>query len=392
MAGKWFKDCTYSAFISYAHADDCGWNDWVTCFSKELDMTLPTRLRGVPVPKVHLSGKNGPVAGDLGDELRGRIAASFAMILVVHDNYAESGWCQQELAYFKSLFGDEGFRERLYIVALSQAAMEQVMATDAWKQLSPGANLVYMHFFQDDDPDMPIGIYSDKGIVANAFWTPFVRLREDFAKKIKGNYEAGSGRPPLTVEIAAAGFAAASGAAALTTNPAPPAVDDSVRIYIESNQNEVDHWESVGAQAVKSWDAVVAGMALAPPLYVRPSGLPMDRIDQYPQLDDADGVILLWGRKTSDSLVAQIRKVEQKLSGRDLAPGVVAYLMPPQGVADQALSAFGWPVVRFNAPQAQGIEVVAQDAPKLEAFLRKVLERKQQRRKLASGALSVVRP
>ena len=382
MAGKWFKDCTYSAFISYAHADDRGWNDWVSCFSKELDMTLPTRLRGIAVPKVHLSGKNGPVAGDLGDELRARIAASFAMILVVHDNYAESGWCQQELAYFKSLFGDDGFRERLYIVALSQSAMEQVKDTAAWKQLCAGANLVYMHFFQDDDPDMPIGIYSDKGIVANAFWTPFVRLREDFAKKIKGNFELVSGRAPLP----------APALAAKAANAAPPAADDSVRIYIESNQNEVDHWESVGAQVVKGWDTVVAGMALAPPLYVRPSGLPMDRIDQYPRLDDADGVILLWGQKTSDSLVAQIRKVEQKLSGRDLAPGVVAYLMPPQGVADQAVSAFGWPVVRFNAPQAQGIEVVAQDAPKLEAFLRKVLERKQQRRKLAGSALAGVQP
>ena len=385
MAGKWFKDCTYSAFISYAHADDRGWNDWVTCFSKELDMTLPTRLRGFTVPKVHLSGKNGPISGDLGDELRARIAASFAMILVVHDNYAESGWCQQELAYFKSLFGDEGFRERLYIVALSQSAMDQVMATDAWKALCGGANLVYMHFFQDDDPDMPIGIYSDKGIVANAFWTPFVRLREDFAKKIKLNVElqgsAGATRVPPAV-------AAVAGAASPVVAP----VDDSVRIYIESNQNEVDHWESVGAQVVKSWDAVVAGMSLAPPLYVRPSGLPMDRIDEYPRLDDADGVILLWGQKTSDSLVAQIRKVEQKLSGRDLAPCVVAYLMPPQGVTEQPVSAVGWPVVRFNAPAAQGIEVVPQDAPKLEAFLRKVLERRRLRATAVRDSALAVQP
>ena len=384
MAGKWFKDCTYSAFISYAHADDRGWNDWVTCFSKELDMTLPTRLRGIPVPKVHLSGKNGPIAGDLGDELRARIAASFVMILVVHDNYAESGWCQQELAYFKSLFGDEGFRERLYIVALSQTAMEQVMATDDWKHLCPGANLVYMRFFQEDDPDMPIGIYSDKGIVANAFWGPFVRLREDFAKKIKSNCEAQGGRAPAAVLRGGAPVAAAPKAGA--------AIDDSVRIYIESNQNEVDHWEAVGAQAVKSWDTVVAGMSLAPPLYVRPSGLPMDRIDEYPRLDDADGVILLWGQKTSDSLVAQIRKVEQKLSGRDLAPGVVAYLMPPQGATEQAVSAFGWPVVRFNVPAVQGIEVVPQDAAKLEAFLRKVLERKMQRAKAAREALLAMQP
>jgi hypothetical protein len=385
MTVKWFKDCTYSAFISYAHADDRGWNDWVTCFSKELDMTLPTRLRGIPVPKVHLSGKNGPVMGDLGDELRARIDASFAMILVVHDNYAESGWCQQELAYFKSLFGDEGFRQRLYIVALSQTAMEQVMATDEWKQLSGGANLVYMHFFQEEDPDMPIGIYSDKGIVANAFWTPFVRLREDFAKKIKGNVELqGSARTPAVALGAAAPAAAVAGV--------PAAIDDSVRIYIESNQNEVDHWESVGAQVVKRWDAVVAGMALAPPLYVRPSGLPMDRIDQYPRLDDADGVILLWGQKTCDSLVAQIRKVEQKLSGRDLAPGVVAYLMPPQGATEQAVSAFGWPVVRFNAPAAQGIEVVPHDEAKLDAFLRKVLERRKLRMSQASEAVLVSQP
>jgi hypothetical protein len=381
MAGSWFKDCKYSAFISYAHADDRGWNDWVTCFSKELDMTLPTRLRGIRVPKVHLSGKNGPIAGDLGNALRERIGESFAMILVVHDNYAESGWCQQELAYFKSLFGDEGFRGRLYIVALSQTAMDQVMATDEWRLLCPGANLVYMPFFQEEDPDMPIGIYSDKGIVANAFWTQFVKLREDFAKKIKSN-----------VELQGSGATASVATSASAMPKVSASFDDSVRIYIESNQNEIDHWEAVGARVVKSWDKVVSGMLLAPPLYVRPSGLPMDRIDQYPRLDDADGVILLWGQKTSDSLVAQIRKVEQKLSGHDLAPGVVAYLMPPQGASDQAISAFGWPVVRFDAQIVNGIEVVEQDATKLEAFVRKVLARKRQVGTSACEASVVVQP
>ena len=365
MPGRSFKDCQYSAFISYAHADDTGWNDWVSCFNRELEMTLPARLRGVAVPKTHLSGKNGPICGDLEDELRGRIAASFVMILVVHDNYADSGWCQHELGYFKSLFGDDGFRERLYIVAMSKSAIEQVMGNDTWKRISPSANLVWMPFFQADEPDMPIAIYSDRGIVANAFWNPFVKLREDLVRKIKASMEA---QPRAA-------------------SPAANADSESVRIYIESNQNEVDHWEAIGAQAANSWDRVVAGMKLAPPLYVRPSGLPMDRIDQFPFLDDADGVILLWGQKTSDSLVAQIKKVEGKLPGRDFAPGVVACLMPPQGQTEQAVSAFGWPVLRFSVSGAQGIEVVPADAPRFEAFLRKVLARKRQRATAALEAL-----
>lgn len=357
MPGPAFNECEYSAFISYAHADDCGWRDWVTCFVREFEMTLPARLRGVRVPKMHLSGKNGPIAGPLEDALRERIKASFAMVLMVHDNYAESGWCQQELAYFKSLFGDEGFRERLYIVAMSQGAIEQLVATDTWKRISPSANLVWMPFFQPEDPDMPIDIYSNRGIVANAFWTPFVRLREDLVKKIKSSM-APQPRPAIAPA-------------------APSGASEAVRIYVESNQNEIDHWESIGTQAVTAWDQVVAGLQLKPPLYVRPSGLPMDRIDQFPYLDDADGVILLWGHKTSDSLAAQIRKVEQKLPGRDFAPGLVAYLMPPQGIAEQPVSALGWPVVRFDATRSHGVQVVPEDAPRFEAFLRKVLERRQ---------------
>ena len=385
MAGKWFTECDHSVFISYAFDDDLAWNGWVTGFNKELNMTLPTRLRGIRVPKAHLSTENGAISGILDDQLRASIAQSFAMILVVHDNYAESEWCLKELAYFKSLFGDEGFRERLYIIALSQTAMKQVMATDEWKLLSPSENLIYMHFFQEDFPDQPIGIYSDiKGVVANAFWAPFVRLREDFVRKIKINVE-------LQRSALAPAAAARADALAAAAPPVSAATDDSVRIYIESNQKEVDHWESVGAQAVKSWGKVVAGMS-PPPLYVRPSGLPMDHIDQYPRLDDADGLILLWGEKTPDSLVAQIKKVEEKLLGPDFAPGVVAYLIPPQGATDQPISAYGWPVVRFNAPKGQPIEVVPQDEQKLEDFLSKVLTRRKKRAKAAREALLAPQP
>ena len=117
---KHFPECEFSAFISYAHADDEAWFSWVTQFHEELSISLRAFLRGVRVPPLHLSGENGPVSGALSTELQKRIAASFAMIIVVHDNYAQSEWCLKELEYFRSLFGDDGFRQRLYIVALSQ--------------------------------------------------------------------------------------------------------------------------------------------------------------------------------------------------------------------------------------------------------------------------------
>ncbi|HZF78472.1 MAG TPA: toll/interleukin-1 receptor domain-containing protein, partial [Rubrivivax sp.] len=109
---KALKDCEFTAFISYAHADDAAWFDWVTHFRNELERSLGALLRGVRLPRFHLSGENGPVAGRLTDELKKRIDSSFAMIIVVHENYAQSDWCLKELEYFHSLFGDDGFRQR----------------------------------------------------------------------------------------------------------------------------------------------------------------------------------------------------------------------------------------------------------------------------------------
>ena len=74
---KPLKDCAYTAFISYAHADDQAWFNWITQFRDELARSLPALLRGVPLPPFHLSGENGPVAGRLSDELKERVAASF---------------------------------------------------------------------------------------------------------------------------------------------------------------------------------------------------------------------------------------------------------------------------------------------------------------------------
>jgi len=521
---KPLQDCQYTAFISYAHADDEAWFDWVTHFRNELERGLGALLRGVKLPRMHLSEQNGPVAGMLSEELKARVAASFVMIIVVHDNYAQSPWCLRELEYFKSLFGEQGFRERLYIVALSEAAMLSVSGGTAWQRILPGGDQLWMPFFDPADHNRPLDIYMGPGLVSPAFRVPFERLRSDLAAKLKAAVAAppaakpqpvdperadpaalarsvapaapGPGPvapaaargavvlgfvPPATAPAAAAAaarmaerglpvrslsqdavfnefadFADATdlvlpfddaplmltalspgghlqlqrdawlnkgksadhvhaldlratpavgapvgGAAAVqalglpasalpallqqlapaAAAPASPPQATPVRIYIESNRHERTLWEPLGEQIRQRWEILCGERApgRVPPLNLRTRGLPVDQIDGYPSLDDADGVVLLWGRKTSEALVAQINKVENKLApGRDAAPGIVAYLMPPQA-STEPIPAWGWQVLRFDARDEAHIDVVDDERDELTRFLNKVFERRQQR-------------
>jgi hypothetical protein len=169
--------------------------------------------------------------------------------------------------------------------------------------------------------------------------------------------------------------------------PVAHAAGSAVRIYIESNRHERNLWEALGEQIRVKWDEVCGQLApgRVPPLSLRARGLPVDQIDAFPSLDDADGVVLLWGRKTSDALVAQINKVENKLApGRDAAPGIVAYLMPPQA-STEPIPAWGWQVLRFDASDEQRIDVVEDERDELRRFLEKVFERRQLREQ-AQGA------
>jgi hypothetical protein len=163
--------------------------------------------------------------------------------------------------------------------------------------------------------------------------------------------------------------------------PAAAAAASPVRIYIESNRHERTLWRALGEQVQAQWQAVCAELAPGrePPLVLRPRGLPVDELDAYPSLDDADGVVLLWGRKTSDALVAQINKVEAKLpGGADTAPGIVAYLMPPQH-STEPLPAWGWQVLRFDAADEARVDVVADEQGELRRFLVDVFERHRAR-------------
>jgi TIR domain len=512
--------CEFTAFISYAHADDDLCAGWVTQFRNELDRGLRAMTRGTRLPPLHMSGENGPVAGVLSDELIKRIDVSFAMVIIVADNYVQSSWCLKELAYFKTLFGEQGFRERLYIVALSESAIFKISSCAAWKELMPTNEQVWMPFFNDIERDKCIKVYMQPNVLALDFQAPFERLRGDFADKLRHtvdapvlpmppvlNGTAASNSPALAASTTAAkvqiGFvppacAAAVAAAAqalvrqgvpvrqlalevvysdfedllqaehlvlpfddspltltnfaagghlqvqreawlkkgkpadkllwldlrermtlprdwqgaaayvATLNVAPlnlqglisallpapvassPAPSQGVRLYIESNSNERTLWEPLGEQIRRKWDRVCGQIApgRVPPLSLRTRGLPVDQLDHYPSLDDADGVVLLWGRKTPDTLMAQINKVENKMPfGREAAPGIVAYLMPPQPTADP-MPAWGWQVLRFNAADEQGIDVVADEGDELDRFLKRVFARRELREQRGAAALA----
>jgi TIR domain len=516
---KSINDCEFTAFVSYAHADDDYCMGWITQFRDELDRGLRSALRGVSLPPLHMSGENGPVAGILSEELIKRIDASFAMVIVVADNYVQSSWCLKELAYFKTLFGEQGFRERLYIVALSEPAMLKISGSDAWKALLPNNEQVWLPFFDPVARNKCLNVYMGRAQVSPEFREPFERLRDAFAERVRKTVAgavatvvkplpatasapqapgvvASSASPKVQIGFVPAASSAATAAAAqalaqqglavrsltqdvvfsdfadladadclvlpfddsplmltvlspgghlqvqreawlkkgkaperllwldlrdklplpkdwqgaaayvATLNiaplnlaalmahlqPKPVAADTAagattgVRLYIESNSNERTLWEPLGEQIRRKWERVCNQLApgRTPPLSFRARGLPVDQLDRYPNLDDADGVVLLWGRKTPDTLMAQINKVENKMPfGREAAPGIVAYLMPPQPTADP-LPAWGWQVLRFNAAEEKDIDVVAEEGDELERFLKKVFERCLQRDALAA--------
>lgn len=368
MSLRPFESYRYSAFISYATADDKAWNAWVSCFADELNLALGSRLR-YKVPIAHLSGDAPLISGRLSDKLRQNVDDAFAMFIFVHENYLESDWCLKELEYFKSQLGDAGFRERLYLIAMSEPAMTSLVQGAPWKALCPFDDLTWVPFFQGDRPERPLTIYADntrnkRAVVASAFWDRFVDVRDELAAKIRAVVEQVPRAPSYPVSMA---------------ERSVPLPDDAnlVRVYIESNSEQKEFGESLALQVKSAWEQVTAALNIEPRLYLRPTGLPMSEIDQRPMLDDADGVVLLWGKKTPDSLAAQIRKVEPKLSGPNYAPGLIAYLSDGPADAPAAHSVGNWPVVRFRVEPAGGVMVLADDAPALESFLSNVLARKR---------------
>jgi TIR domain len=370
----------HTVFMSYAHDDDIGWARWITKYDEELNRGLQSRLRELNLPQTHLSSKNGPINGPLGKALKDSIDASFAMIVFVHDGYLRSPWCLQELKYFRDLHGPDGFRARLFIVAMSRRAIDILAKRPEWLDLFPDPDPVWMRFHQrpEDLPNQPIGMFlrdpqGTDAVMATEFLQPFFQLRE---KLVETFQEAADLDPDL--------FKSAE--PALRAAPIP-AGNLEVLAFIESEPGEEGYWEPLGRQVKQAWDQVVALEPQEQRLRLRPTGLPMHDLHNRPRLDGADGVILLWGEKAQESLLAQIALVEPRLAPPNVAPGLIAYLMTAdvETAADVPETIQHWPVVRFAIRRGdQGsATVVAEDAPKLTQYLSDVLAHK--RRAQAAG-------
>jgi hypothetical protein len=371
----------YSVFMSYAHDDDLAWSRWISLFNDELNRTLPARLRELDPPGTFLSSKNGAIQGGLNQALKEAIQSSFAMIVFVHDGYLRSSWCLKELQLFRELHGQDGFRGRMFIVAMSKRAIDKLSTRDEWLSLFPSPDPVWMEFHQKPThlPNQPIGMFltdqqGTAAVASTEFLQPFFRLRERLVEVIQDAADLDPDlfkeqidsrvRRPVT-------FAQPDGGQAL-----------EVRVYIEGEPGQEGFWEPLGLQVTQAWDPVARADTEQPPLRLRPTGLPLHDLRNRPRLDDADGVILLWGEKTPESLLAQIQMVEPKLTLPKLAPGLIAYLTDADAAPSEQVpsSIRGWPVVRFASRQADPASAVvdARDAPKLEQFLGDVLRRKRQ--------------
>lgn len=186
-----FGEFDYCAYFSYAQADDDAWNQWISCFKDELEYSLPSRIRGGGMPPIYMGGSIQAI-GNLNDEIRNRLGQSFSLFLFVHDHCVGSEWVLNEVANFKSLCGEVAFRERLYIVAMSERAIQKMTSLEAWHVLFPNNDQVWIPFFQEAEPERPKPIYSggdttidgSRRIISNDFWEQFVGIREDLARKI----------------------------------------------------------------------------------------------------------------------------------------------------------------------------------------------------------------
>jgi hypothetical protein len=350
-------DCEFLAWISYARADDQAWSDGVQALRLELDRGIRASLRGLRLPPVVgaetvLAGSD--LAEHVHERLQASVARSFCFILIAGEATTRSEWCQRETAAFLRLYGRQSI-ERLYIVAVSRPAAEQVLAWPLWQEYGVAESLVYARFYSEEHPTEPVPVYLGRGVLNPAFHEAFTRLRDHLALAIRRSAEQQPARP------------AAVAAAAPHTDLAAPAT-----VYIESNRHERSLWQPIGELLRLRWQAL-NGHDDVPPISLRVRGLPIDAIDQVP-LDDADGLVLLWGRKTPDALVAQINRVESRLGATVLPPGIVAYLSPPQPPADEPVPAWAWPVARLSMHDESAPAIHDDDTSEIDAFLRRVSE------------------
>jgi hypothetical protein len=130
-----YGECEYPAFISFAGADNKRHLNWIFDFHEVLSKSLDGRLDGrlqidridrIRMNRLYFSEDAPIVTGGLTEELAKRVRNSFVLIIVAGDGYAGSDGALAELQCFHESFGVPGLQNRLYIVALSEAAIDRL--------------------------------------------------------------------------------------------------------------------------------------------------------------------------------------------------------------------------------------------------------------------------
>ncbi len=184
-----FKDCEYSLFISYAHGDDSSEFGWVTSLRNAISQRLDGLDNDIPKLGLHLSHDNGPNGGTLGSELQDRVAKSFGMLLVIGKKYVSSEWCEKELKFFHDNFGTQGFKTRLYIAVMSEAAVVKAQQGEQWKKLMP-ADQLWVPMFDKLDPNQPLSHRTSDGSPGfpDAFTRQASKIADRLIKEIELDY------------------------------------------------------------------------------------------------------------------------------------------------------------------------------------------------------------
>ncbi len=495
---KRFAECESSVFISYAHADDELNNGWISQFAAELKRDLEAALAREDkgrddMPQVYLSKYTGPVAGNLGPQLRNKVLRSFAMVIIVDEKYASSDWCLKELGYFHEAFGAAGLDSRLMIVALRERPMRLVTEKPQWQAWFNGRNPVWRSFFDPNDLNSdPVPVLRDDTPgMTNAMFKIYKPLRDDLVAKIRADlakamppksttrWVIGACRPELDARVhqladklaelkpevdlvppaallsskSLKALLAPAEALVLPFNRGQPINDDkpgghlaqqlaawrslgkrddAVRlldlgeiapdelaeaehlqfldqctiekltpgkvldwlappitgagpssqqarrptrracVFIENNALENEASKQLGAQIRERWDRLLKARHEDAQLSLRIYGFDIDKIDDFP-LDEADGVVLLWGQKEPRSLLSQINRVEDIF--REPAPAIVAHLSPPQPRSEQRMPAMQWDVLRFCGRDVPPVvlEPETGDNDSLDSFVQDVL-------------------
>jgi hypothetical protein len=156
----------------------------------------------------------------------------------------------------------------------------------------------------------------------------------------------------------------------------------AVHILIESNPEERDEWQRLADCIREVWVELVTGMPQQPTLELDFNEFPIDGNTQTGQdsVQNADAVLLLWGKKPPQSVEAAVINQGKKITtvGGD-ALGLVARLVPPRIDDPGTRMLGGWTVISFEPrPGSQGAQFRETDDSRLtlEGFLGRVLRRR----------------